>query len=170
MNLPTRRATGTLASGAAAALTLGAVVATASPAAAEKPTRVIATQSSTNVIDDICAFPVTVTSVLNGYVTYSADGSTEFYHVNEQDTFTANGKTLTSAPYTFDLHATLDEAGNYTHIISTGQALVVPIAPGVTFRAAGRFDYINHGDVAFVWVPDSGMSKNQDAFCAALAT
>jgi hypothetical protein len=158
-----------LAVGAAAALTLGATVATAGPAIAEKPTREFVSVTNTVVLDDLCEFPVTLTAVLSGYGTFSADGGTEFYHVTEEDTFTANGKTLTSLPYTFDLHATLDEDGNYEHFITTGQVVVVPVSQGVTFRAAGRFDFIDHGDVEFVWVPDSGTSMNQDAFCAALA-
>ena len=54
------------------------------------------------------------------------------------------------------------------HAISTGQIIVVPVEPGVTFRAAGRFDFVTAGE-DFVVVPESGGSQNQDAFCDALA-
>lgn len=89
-------------------------------------------------------------------------------HITEQDVYTANGTTLQSEPYTFNIDILRDADGNNLHAISTGQIIVVPVEPGVTFRAAGRFDFVTAGS-DFVVVPESGGSQNLDAFCAALA-
>ena len=89
-------------------------------------------------------------------------------HITEQDVYTANGTTLQSEPYTFNIDILRDADGNNVHAISTGQIIVVPVEPGVTFRAAGRFDFVTAGS-DFVVVPESGGSQNLDAFCAALA-
>ncbi|HEX6149635.1 hypothetical protein [Nocardioides sp.] len=75
---------------------------------------------------------------------------------------------LHSKPFTFTIHILRDVEGEILHAISTGQIIVVPVEPGVTFRAAGRFDFVTAGE-DFVVVPESGGSQNRDAFCAALA-
>jgi hypothetical protein len=125
------------------------------------------TQTIVSVVNDLCDFPITVSSEQTGFQITAADGTSAMLHITEQDTFSADGNTLTGLPYTFNIHVTFDAEGNLQHAYSTGQIVVVPIERGVTFRAAGRFDFATaSGD--FVAVPESGGSQNQDAFCSAL--
>jgi hypothetical protein len=147
---------------------IGVALAVAAPAGADPPTREPVTQTAVVVATDICAFPITVTAHQTGFAITGADGTSANYHLTEQDTFTANGHTLTSERFTFDVHFTLDSQGNVVHAYSTGQIVAVPLEQGVTFRAAGRFDFVAAG-ADFVLVPQSGGSHNQDAFCSALA-
>jgi hypothetical protein len=154
--------------GVAAALALGATVVMAAPASARPPTRTHSTSTDTFKVEGICDFPLTDTETATVTRTTSADGSSVKTHVVEQDTFSAHGHTLASRPYTFNVHWTFDADGNLVSAVSTGQIIAVPIERGVTFHAAGRFDYVHVG-FHFVVVPESGSSKNQAAFCAALA-
>lgn len=119
-------------------------------------------------VSDVCGFSITVVSHQRGFEITSANGRRTTVHITEQDLFTANGVTLRSRPFTFTIHFRRDADGQTLHAISTGQIIVVPVAPGVTFRAAGRFDFVT-ADADFVVVPESGGSRNQNAFCAALA-
>ncbi len=89
-------------------------------------------------------------------------------HAVEEDTFTANGKTLTSDPYSFNYHARFDADGNVVSEYFTGQVIVVRLPNGETFRAAGRTDWANVQQ-DFNTVPDTGSSKGREAFCDALA-
>jgi hypothetical protein len=156
-----------VASGAAAlALTVGVVG--ASPAHAGKPLKEYFDDTGAPFeVSDVCGFPITVDSHQRGFAITSADGSRTLVHVTEQDAFSANGTTLQSKPFTFSIHILRDANGDVLHAISTGQIIVVPVEPGVTFRAAGRFDFVTAGE-DFVVVPESGGSQNQDAFCDAL--
>jgi hypothetical protein len=158
-----------VASGAAA-LALGAsVLAAAAPAYADKPVKESFDDTiAPFVVSDVCGFAITVVSHQRGFTITSADGTRTTVHVTEQDVFTANGATLRSKPFTFTIHVLRDAEGQGLHAISTGQIIVVPIEPGVTFRAAGRFDFVTAG-ADFVVVPESGGSQGQAAFCAALA-
>ena len=119
-------------------------------------------------VADMCGFSIAVTSHQRGFAITSADGTRTTVHITEQDAFTANGVTLQSDPFTFTIHILRDADGQTLQAISTGQVIVVPVEPGVTFRAAGRFDFVTAG-ADFVVVPESGGSQNLDAFCAALA-
>jgi hypothetical protein len=154
--------------GVATALALGATIALTAPASARPPTRTHSTSTDTFTVEGICDFPLTDTETATVTRTTSADGSSVKTHVVEQDTFSAHGHTLASRPYTFNVHWTFDADGNLLSAVSTGQIIEVPIERGVTFHAAGRFDYLHTG-FHFVVVPESGSSKNQAAFCAALA-
>jgi hypothetical protein len=158
-----------LVSGTAAlALATGVLVA-GGPAHASHPVKEYFDDTSLPFeVVDICGFPITVVSRQQGFSVVSADGSRTDVHVTEQDTFSANGATLQSRPFTFSIHILRDSDGNALQAISTGQVIVVPVEPGVTFRAAGRFDFLTAG-TDYVVVPESGGSQNQDAFCAALA-
>jgi hypothetical protein len=161
--------TRTVASGALA-LALGASVVGAAPAHAGKPLKEYFDNTAAPFeVSDICGFPITVVnSHQRGFTITSADGRRTLVHVTEQDAFTANGTTLQSKPFTFSIHILRDANGDVLRAISTGQIIVVPVEQGVTFRAAGRFDFVTAGS-DFVVVPESGGSQNQDAFCAALA-
>lgn len=120
------------------------------------------------VVSEPCGFPIAIDGTVTGYQMVSADGSRSEQHLTEQDTFTANGKTLQSDPYVYNVHLIVDPAGVPTTYTATGHTVLVPLSPGVTFRAAGRTDFLT-ADTAFVFAPDSGGVQNLDAFCAALA-
>lgn len=168
MNLTPPRPARASAHVVASMAVLGAALAVAAPAGADVPTRTPVTQTAVVVATDICAFPITVTAHQQGFAITAADGTSATYHLTEQDTFSANGHSLTSEPSTFDIHFTLDSQGNFVHAYSTGQIVAVPLEQGVTFRAAGRFDFVTAG-ADFVVVPESGGSHHQDVFCSVLA-
>jgi hypothetical protein len=154
--------------GVAVAVALGASLAMPATASAGPPTREHSTSTSTFEVNDICDFSLQDTEKATVTRTTSSDGTSVKAHVAEQDTFSANGHRLRSRRYTFNVHWTFDTGGNLVSAVSTGQVIEVPITRGVTFHAAGRFDYVHVG-FHFVVVPESGSSKNQAAFCAALA-
>ncbi|MDQ3859599.1 MAG: hypothetical protein M3327_14345 [Actinomycetota bacterium] len=85
--------------------------------------------------------------------------------VTEQDTFSANGKSLTGTPYRYTLPALFDTSGNATHIYSSGLVSKVVLPDGTLFVAAGRLDFTLHPDVTFLISPDVGTSGNVEAFC-----
>ncbi len=153
----------------AAALALAAGLLAAGPAHAGKPVKEYFEDTTAPFANsDICGFPIMIVSHQRGFEITSADGRRSTVHITERDVFTANGATLRSKPFTFTIHVLRDSAGTTLHAISTGQIIVVPVEPGVTFRAAGRFDFVT-ADSGFVVVPESGGSQNRKAFCAALA-
>jgi hypothetical protein len=145
----------------------------ARPAAATEPTREpFGPDTDTFVVEDLCSFPVTITEISSGTVTAFLDQNgaltrLHFYAV-EQDTFTANGKSLTGLPYTFNLDV-LFEDGEVTHIYARGLGERVPLPDGSVFLSAGRVDFAAHPGSMFIIVPDVGRSGNVAALCAALA-
>jgi len=163
MNL---RSTHRLAGSACAVMLAATALVTAAPAHAADKVPFNVTGSV--VVTDLCAFPVTVSGPLTGWLITSADGTQVQGHAVEQDTFTAHGKTLTSDPYTFNYHARFDADGNVVSEYFTGQVIVVRLPDGQTFRAAGRTNWANV-EQDFNTVPDTGSSKGREAFCEALA-
>jgi hypothetical protein len=155
---------------AALALILGTAV--ASPAAADKPVQMDYTFPYTLVVSDVCPFPVTIdgTNTVAQTDHYDKDGALtlQSLHILEQDTFTANGKTLVGVPFTFNMRVLWDENGNVTHAYSSGVSQKIPLPDGSLFIAAGHFDFMDHG---FNWTmsPDHGNPGDIAAFCAALA-
>jgi hypothetical protein len=144
-----------------------------SPALAAPPKRDFFTDQQTRVVESVCPFPVTVVATFPGTRQvdfYSRDGVLKrtAYHIVEQDTFTANGKTLVGVPYRFRTVANFNESGEVTSAYGTGHHVRVPLPDGRTFFVAGRVNFLQQVN-DFVWVPDSGASKNAAAFCAALA-
>jgi hypothetical protein len=144
---------------------------TSGVAHADKPEREVYTDAQTYVVNDICAFPVTVTS------TFSKTTQTTFtdrdgeviriaLQITEQDVFTANGKTLSGLPYRFNSQL-LFEDGELVHGYASGNVVRVPLPGGKVFRASGRVDFVARG-ADFILVPDVGTPVNTGAFCAAL--
>jgi hypothetical protein len=84
------------------------------------------------------------------------------------DVFSANGNELTSVPYRFTNHFTIDDQGNVLSAYQTGVLIKVPLATGQTFLVAGRADFLTITE-DFVSVPTHGVTRNLDAFCAALS-
>jgi hypothetical protein len=144
----------------------------ANSAAATAPTRVAIDETVVTVVNDLCGFPVTVTSTQVGVETtfYDQNGTITRIqaHAVEQDVFTANGKSLTGLPYAFSVQVLFDD-GVFTHLYASGVMSRVPLPDGTVFLSAGRVDFAAHPGAEFLIVPDVGRSGNVAAFCAALA-
>ena len=155
-------------------------VGVAGPALATPPVRHFFPDTQTRVVEGLCGFPVTVVATFpdtRQVDFYSRDGvlTRTTYHIIEQDTFTAVdsdgnpiGPTLEGSPYRFRTVLNFDATGEITSAYGSGHHVSVPLPDGSTFLVAGRVDFLQQaGD--FVYVPDSGVSKNAAVFCAALA-
>jgi hypothetical protein len=156
--------------GVSGLLVVGAVF--ASGAMADTPTSSQQTASGSGTIPAgaLCSFPVQI----DGTQTFT---STQFYDENglittdtargtEQDTFSANGKTLQGNPYEFNL---VHEFVNGVLVNSWGVGISesVPLPDGGLFIVAGR---VSFNPPTIILTVDSGNSGNNvDAFCAALS-
>jgi hypothetical protein len=156
----------TLATAAAAAVL-------APSAAGVPPLRTSGPFTGSNVLTGVCSFPVTVDSSGTFDETDFFDQSgalTRMYlHIVEQDTFSANGTSMTGLPYTANIEVLFDSSGNITHIFASGVVERIVLPDGTLFLTAGRLDFTRHPDAGFVLTPDVGNSGNVAAFCAALA-
>ena len=156
----------------AVAMSLALLALVASPAAADGPTKTPIAVTFIFDLADVCPFPVhevaTVSGIEIDYVDKSGALTRSFVNNVEQDTFTANGKTLVSIPYTFNLEFLYDSQGNLTHVFTQGVVVKVLLPDGSLFVSAGRTDLLTRpGGTALT--PDRGRSGNLAAFCAALA-
>jgi len=143
-------------------------------AVADRPTRIpFEGLTFSSVLTDVCAFPVNVDSTISGteidYVDQSGALTRSFIHQVEQDTFTANGKTLVGTPFTVNTEVLFDSSGNVTHAYGSGLFETIPLPDGSLFVSAGRADFTQHPGVGFLLSPDMGNSGNVEAFCAALS-
>ena len=152
---------------------LGAVLAAAAPAHAAPPERDFFTDQQTRTVTSLCPFKVGLVATFpdtrqvdfrdrNGVLRRTT------YHIVEQDTFTANGKTLVGTPYRFRTVINFDKAGEIISAYGTGHHVRVLLPDGSTFVVAGRVDFLAQVN-DFVFTPTSGSSKNVAGFCAALA-
>jgi hypothetical protein len=133
----------------------------ASTAAADKPIVSTTTATSSTVLTDVCSFPITLDS--------SATVTRIVAHIVEQDVFSANGKSLTGVPFTFNIDVLFDSSGNVTHVFANGVVEKVPLPGGGLFITAGRVDFVAHGSPPFLIFPDVGATVNLEGFCAALS-
>jgi len=151
---------------------LGAAV-FASAAAADTPTRTQYTSTFTTVLTDVCSFPIALDSSANitetDFVNSSGDLTRVLVHVVEQDTFNANGNSLTGTPFTFNLDVRFDSGGVVTHVFANGIVEKVPLPDGSLFITSGRVDFAAHGFPLFLITPDVGATVNLAGFCAALS-
>ena len=129
--------------------------------------------TSTGTLTDVCPFDITIDSTVtgNGEDFFDQNGVLLREHDNivEQDTFSANGKSLTGNPFTFNLEFLVDSSGNITHLYAAGVAERVPLPDGSQFISAGRIDFAAHGFPDFILAPDHGGATNLAGFCAALS-
>jgi hypothetical protein len=119
----------------------------------------------------LCGFPIQLSSQATGFAVLFSDPAGALVriqeHVTGQDTFSANGVTLVGSPYR-SLGKLVFSGGQLVEFHASGVLEKVRLPDGSTFLAAGRVDVIAaHG--GFIVDPDSGVVKNQDAFCAALS-
>jgi hypothetical protein len=175
MNSPTRSSDAARRLAPALALALCAVIAAAlvANASAAPPERVGYDYSFGGiVVADLCPFPVTVGGVVAiDEKRFSADDgaiSAIDRHSVEQDTFSANGLSLTGSPFTYNVFHPFDADGNNFHIYTDGVLERVPLPDGGVFVAAGRIDFTGGGS-DFVLAPDHGAFVNLAGLCAALS-
>ena len=152
---------------------VGAVIFALS-ALADRPTRIpFEGLTASGVLTDVCAFPINVDATFSGTETDFVDQSGAltriFIHQVEQDTFTANGRTLVGIPFTFNIEILFDSDGNVTHVFSSGLFETIPLPDGSLFISAGRADFTLHPGAAFLLSPDMGNPGNLAGFCAALS-
>ena len=117
----------------------------------------------------VCSFDITVDYVSSGTYTEwdNADGSgMALLYSSEQDTFTANGVTLTGDQYTNTVHIAWDSSGT-TKLVVTGGIEEINLPDGSRFWSAGWLDHLglNPGIVT----PDRGVSGDVTALCAAIS-
>jgi hypothetical protein len=141
-------------------------------ASADRPIVEAFSSTDTFTVNDICAFPVTITATVNGtqwiFLDKSGAITRVHLHIVEQDRFSAGGPTLTGLPFTFNINV-LFEDGEVTHVFASGLVEKVPLPDGTLFLSAGRLDFAAHPDSTFRIVPDVGRSGDVGAFCAALS-
>jgi hypothetical protein len=145
----------------------------ATVAAAAPPVKSEITFSDTGILEDVCAFPIAVDAIGSGTEIDFFDNSGALtrveVHVTEQTTFTANGTSLTTVPFTYDISVRFDDSGNISDVFVNGIIARVPLPDGGLFISAGRVDIAARGFPQFVLTPDAGGTVNLDRFCAALA-
>lgn len=121
---------------------------------------------------NVCSFDVQEVGTV--HITYidfvDKDGAwiATNWHVIEQDTFSANGKTLVGIPFTFSGKWTI-ENGIVTHLYASGVSQKIPLPDGRLFIAAGRVDFVAIGMPASNISPEKGNPGDIAAFCAALS-
>jgi hypothetical protein len=157
--------------GVAAVLCAALFVSTAAGAAPVKTEFSNITFSS--VMTGVCPFDVDVDSVVSGFEIDYFDQAGNIVkaeiHQVEQDMFSANGKTLTGIPFTFNLDIRVDSAGDTTSAVATGVVEKVPLPDGSLFVSAGWVNFVDHPGATFLLSPDRGAQGNVAGFCAALA-
>src|SRR5439155_10973859 len=104
-----------------------------------------------SVLTDVCAFPVNVNSTLSGfeidYVDQSGALTRIFTHQVEQDTFTANGRTLVGDPFTAEFQLLFDSGGSVIHAYGTVLFETIRLPDGSLFVSGGRGDFTQHPGV-----------------------
>lgn len=142
-------------------------------AAADQPVVVQKTSSLTSVLSGACSFPIMVDSTMTETDKFFSDQNGVLIrasaHVDEQDSFSANGKSLVGTPYAVNLQAFFDSSGSIVEEYANGVIETVPLPDGSVFQSTGRVDFGAHGFPAFVVVSDWGSARNVDGFCAALS-
>ena len=120
----------------------------------------------------LCSFSIDVHFTQEGTITFFFDDDgaliKRIAEGTEQDTFSANGKTLVGDPYHLTTIQKL-ENGVRVNYHEVGNVERVHLPDGGVFIATGRVDLLS-SEGAFVIAVDSGNSGNNlDAFCAALS-
>jgi hypothetical protein len=129
--------------------------------------------TATSTLTGVCSFDVAVSAEISGTVIEYHDASgavTRTYaHAVEQDTFSANGKSITGPPFTFNVEFVYDSAGNVTHVYASGLVEKLVLPSGTLFLSAGRSDFAQHAGEPVLLSPDKGKPGDIAAFCGALS-
>lgn len=154
---------------------LAGLAVTASPAAAAPLTPVHSDYANAGdlVFEGYCDFPLNIHMEQTGHQTlfYDENGVIRkiVAHIVEQDTISANGKTLVTEPYPINFDLLFDSDGNLTRYNGSGQLVRMRLPDGSIFTGAGRVYWINHLDDAFIFEADRGTPVDSARLCAALA-
>ena len=156
----------------ALAVSLG-TAAFASAARAGTPVMLHYTYSFTGIVsNDICPFPLTIDGSVaideRQFFDQSGARTAIDRHSVEQDTFSANGKSLTGLPISYNVFHPFNSDGNNTDVFTDGVLERVRLPDGSLFISAGRVDFTGNGP-DFTVTPDNGATVNLAGFCAALA-
>ena len=153
-------------------LALAGAVVFPSFALADPPEKTSFDDTVSQTLTGICAFPVDVVSSFQitfiDYFDSSGALVRRSVHITEQDTFSANGKSLTGEPFTFNNFISFDENGETTAVLARGVAEKVRLPSGELFVSAGVIDFLAQ-DVEFSLITNPGRTGDIDAFCAALS-
>ena len=120
----------------------------------------------------LCDFPI-VWDGKQAWTTttfYEADGTTKAMTISqgtEQDTFSANGKTLVGDEYHFTFQD-LYENGERVALYADGNAERVPLPGGAVFITTGRV-LVTSTPANIFFVDHGNNANNLAAFCAALS-
>jgi hypothetical protein len=142
-----------------------------SSAAAGKPEKFSFDFTTSATVTTFCPFPVDITSSVQGHEVDFFDESgalvSAITHITEQDTFSANGKTLVGDPFRFNILWSF-EGDDAVGIVALGVAEKVRLPDAKLFLSAGVLDFLAQG-VDFSLRTDPGRTGDIDAFCAALS-
>jgi hypothetical protein len=142
-------------------------------ATAAQPDRFEDTISFTAVLTDVCPFDVTIDAniTFTEIDFFDQSGTLTRVHIHnvEQDTFSANGRSLTGVPFAFNVDILFDSSGDVTHVFASGLVEKVPLPDGSLFISSGRLDFAAHGFPEFLITPDAGATVNLAGFFAALS-
>ncbi len=152
-------------------IVMAAVIAFSPNAAATTQTVIKFDFTSAFTLPGICSFPLSVTSHYTGTRIRFFDDSGELfkaeYQITEQDTLSANGKSVTSDSYSYNLMVSYQN-GVVTAQVANGVAEKIVLPDGTLFLSAGVIDFIAQGVDASL-MPDPGLTGDIDALCAALS-
>jgi hypothetical protein len=122
-------------------------------------------------LEGVCSFPLDVTDHLVGTRIRFRDETgalvKDIFYDQEQDTFSANGKSVTGEPYNFAVVITY-ENGEITSNVATGVAERIVLPDGTVFLSAGVIDFLAQGVGASLFT-DPGVTGDIEALCAALS-
>ncbi len=145
----------------------------AAPASANEQNRIQVDDHNKFITSDICDFPLDSRSHVQGTITEFFDENGDLTmvigHLSETDTFSAHGETLKSTTYHYNFRLTFDENGDIVDNVTTGVLVKVPLPDGGTFMSAGQLNISPDFTGNFIYLVDSGVVKNHDAFCDALS-
>jgi hypothetical protein len=121
-----------------------------------------------STVTTICPFPVAQA----GHITYTerdyADSagrlSRAILNVAEQDTFSANGVSVTTDLYHYTLFQSFDAQGNFTDFHGSGVIARIDLPGGGLFLSAGKLSLLPDPN-KFFFTPDVGRSGDVTAFC-----
>ena len=150
----------------ALAIGLTTVAVFAASARAVPPVTTTQPISATNVeLDGLCSFPIDLsfTGTVTSTKFFDQDGNLTKWisHFTEQDTFSANGKTLVSDPYRTNIQRDY-EAGVFVALHVDGVFVRVHLPSGGVFVVAGQNWHVGY-------TIEHGTNGDVAAFCAALS-
>lgn len=150
---------------------LGTIAVFSPQAAATAPTVQSVEFFFEGTTSDFCSFPLSLMTHLEGtrirFFDESGALDRAVFSLKEQDTISANGKSLTSDLYHFSLQIDY-ENGEVISFVTYGLGGKFLLPDGTLFLSAGVIDFTAQG-VDFSITPDVGVTGDIDALCAALS-